>query len=559
VSRPRPRLVGALLLLAVGVPTVVPVVFVLAHGFSDSALGAPVRPSLAPWDRAFGTDQTVRSILTSAVLAIRVPVGVALAAMLAWALVRLDVPGRSVILGALWFSFFLPILPMAMGWNLLADKDNGLLNNWLAKLPFVDGPVLSTSSIPGILWVHLTLSTVPIMTMLISPAISRLDPALEEASDIAGAALWTTLRRITVPLLLPAILTAFVAGLIKSFEVFEVEQYLGVPTGILVYSTRIYTLVETIPPDYPQAMALSALFLVILLAVAIWYQVVLVRHSRRATLGGRGSVLRRRPRTWRSYALSAALFATLAVTLLMPLGILVAGSFTKLFGFFTLAHPWTTAHWTNALSNPAFRAAAQNSFVVGLSVAAAGTALYAGLAWVLARRDPWGGRIIATMAWLPWAIPGVLVGIAFLSLTLRYSPVLMTTLVPMVAVLIVQGLPLGVSMTRSSFDQLSAEMEEQSAVAGAGTFTTFRRITVRLVTPMLVSVFILTFMAALKDISTTVLLGRPGTMTLPLLMFQYSTSGQTETAAVVGVLTALGALLATATVARLGMRLSIEG
>lgn len=555
----RRKLVGALLLVAVGVPTVVPVVFVLAHGFSESPLGAPLSPSLAPWERAFGSEQTVRSILTSALLAVRVPLGVGIAAVLAWALVRLDLPGRTLILGALWFSFFLPILPMAMGWNLLADGDNGLLNQLLAKLPFVEGPLLSVSSIPGILWVHLTLSTVPIMTMLISPAISRLDVALEEASDVAGAGLWTTLRRITLPLLVPAILTAFVAGLIKSFEVFEVEQYLGVPAGILVYSTRIYTLVETVPPDYPQAMALSALFLVILLAVAIWYQVVLVRHGRRATLGGRSISVRRRPRTWRSYGVSVALFGTIAVTLLLPLGILVAGSFTKLFGFFTLADPWTTAHWSTALSNPAFRAATQNSLVIGLSVGAAGTALYAGLAWLLARHAPWGGPVIATMAWLPWAIPGVLVGIAFLSLSLRYTPVLMTTLVPMVAVLVVQGLPLGVSMSRSSFEQLSTEMEEQSAVAGAGTFTTFRRITVRLVAPMLVSVFILTFMAALKDISTTVLLGRPGTMTLPLLMFQFSTSGQTETAAVVGVLTALGALLATATVARLGRRMSIEG
>ena len=102
------------------------------------------------------------------------------------------------------------------------------------------------------------------MVILLTPALRQIDASFEEAAEMSGAATWGTLCRVTIPLLAPSILTAFVLALIRSLEAFEVERVLGAPVNIDVYSTRIYDFVSLEPPLFAQAMALSVLFLAML-------------------------------------------------------------------------------------------------------------------------------------------------------------------------------------------------------------------------------------------------------------------------------------------------------
>ena len=88
-----------------------------------------------------------------------------------------------------------------MGWVLLLDANYGLLNVLARKLPLVTGPIFSIYSVPGIMWVHLSLTTVPIMVILLTPALRQLDTSYEEAAEIAGATAWTVWRKVTLPLL----------------------------------------------------------------------------------------------------------------------------------------------------------------------------------------------------------------------------------------------------------------------------------------------------------------------------------------------------------------------
>jgi iron(III) transport system permease protein len=546
-------------LLVVGVPALVPIIYVIGTSFSDTQLGQAWSFSLDPWSRVFDTPKTLSSMLNSFILTIRIPIGIAVAFWFAWLLVRVDIPGRRVIMYCLWFTFFLPILPLTVGWILLANQDYGLLNQMLENLPFVTGPVFNIESIPGILWVHLTLATIPIMVLLLAPALQQLDGAYEEASDMAGARVGTTVRRITARLILPSILVAFVAGLIRALEVFEVERLLGAPAGILVYSTRIYDLIRDIPPDYPQAMALSTLFLVILVGVGVFYQIGIKRSERNATITGKGGRFVPRTRTWRAWLISVFLFTGLAFTVGMPFIVLVLGSFSRLFGFFFLEDPWTVAHWTSVFTSTSFLSATRNTLILATVVSVVGTLLYAVLAAILARSRLWSRGAVSLLVWLPWAIPGVLLGTAFLNLFLNTSVLtpLLQTLTPLIVVLIIASLPLGTHMIRSAVAQISPELEEASEMSGANRLTTFRRITLPLAAPTLLSVLILVFMAAVRDISSTVLLATPGTNTLSLLMFSFATSGRLESAAVVGVVVALMALAITTVAFRLGTRFSI--
>jgi iron(III) transport system permease protein len=399
------------------------------------------------------------------------------------------------------------------------------------------------------------------MVILLTPALRQMDASFEEAAEISGATMLATLRLVTIPLLLPAILTAFLLALIRSLEAFEVERVLGVPVNIDVYATRIYDFVNLEPPLFGQAMALSTLFLAVLFALGLSYQAYVARAGNRPTLSGRGLRLEPRPKTWWAYAASGLIMTYLCVSLLLPLVVLILGSFTKLFGFFSLGASWTAAHWFGALSDKRFASAVLTSLSLGLAVAMIGTILFGLTGWVLVRTQIPGRSWIGVMVWLPWAIPGIVLGVSLLSLILGTPGLsaLYGTIMPLVLALIIQQMPIGVQLLRTSIAQISNQLEEAAMVCGARFGAVFWRVTLPLAAPMIVSVFLLIFAATLKDISTTVLVAAPGIRTMSLLMFDFTLSGQLEAASVIGVVIAVVCLIVTAISFKLGSAIGIRG
>jgi iron(III) transport system permease protein len=559
-DRLRRGVLGTLFVLAIGAVTVAPVLYVLISSFDVAPLGAAYRFGINGWREVFSSSRTWSAIFYTFVLAIRVPIATCVAFVIAWLLVRVEIPGHRLIELAFWFGFLLPVFPMMMGWILLLDSHYGLVNIGLMKLHLIRAPIFSIYSVPGILWVHLVLTTIPIMVILLGPTLRQLDASFEEAADMSGAGTITTLRRITLPLLLPAIATAFVLALIKSLEAFEIERVLGTPVNVNVYSTRIYDFISLEPPLFPQAMALGTIFLAILLVLAIFYQAYLDRAGTRPTITSRGVRLQARPEAWWAYAISCVLIAYVCITIVLPLVVLILGSFNKLFGFFFLEHPWTAAHWLSVLRDTRFLRAAVTSVTLGLSVGLAGVFIFALIAWVLVRANIWGLRLASLMVWLPWAIPGLILGVTLLGLILQTPglAVLYGTIVPLLLALIIKELPIGVQLLRGSIAQVSGQLEEAAVMCGAGFGMIFRRVTLPLIAPMLACVFLLVFASVLRDVSTVVLIATPGTRTMALLMFDFTLSGQLESAAVVGVIIAVVCIVVTAASFKVGNRIGIQ-
>lgn len=536
----------------------VPVAFVIVNSFNLASPGHPFLPALDGWRQAFADPKTVSAIGYSFLLSIRVVIGVVIAFALAWLLVRVRIPGRGVIEFFLWLAFFLPTLPLTLGWILLLDPNYGLVNQALRWLPFVKQAPFSIYSAGGIIWVHLTLTTVPVMTILLMPALSQFDAAIEESSLVCGAGPWGTLRRITYPLLSPTILTVLIAGLIRSLEAFEIEQLLGTPAGIGVYSTRIYELVSWEPPRFPGAMALSTFFLGVLLLLALFYQRYTAKREF-VTITGRGLSLR--PLVvgrWR-YAVSMLCLAGLVIAVLLPMAMLVIGSFMRLYGFFGVKSPLTWQHWLTAFNDPLFLGSLKNTLIIGLGVGAAGVAIYALLAYSIVRlRVPFSATI-GLLAWLPWAIPGILLGVALLWLLLSIpgASLFYGTMVPLIVVLVIKEMPIGTHMMKAAFGQVSQDLEEASLVCGASQFTTIWRIALPIIAPTLVSIFSIVFVSAIKDISTTILLITARNRSLSVLMMEYSRGGQLEIASIVGVIIAGVAIAAAIVARRLGLTVGV--
>ena len=551
--------VGLAALICVGVFAATPIAFILVNSFNIASPGHPFRGGLQGWSEAFADGKTLSAVGYSFLLSIRSFVGVAIAFAVSWLLVRICIPGRLVIEFFLWVAFFLPTLPITLGWILLLDPNYGLINQLLLKLPFIERAPFSIYSVGGIMWVHLTLTTVPVMTILLMPALRQFDAAIEESARVCGSGPWGILRRITLPLLSPAILTVTIAGLIRSLEAFEIEQLLGTPAGIDVYSTRIFEMISWEPPRFPAAMALSSFFLAILFILALFYQ-RFTQKREFATVGARGISLR--PMLvgrWR-YIVSGICLLCSALWIILPMLMLIVGSFMRLYGFFSVKAPFTVQHWLDAVRDPLMLVCLKNSLVIALGVGVVGLAFYAMIAYVIVRTQIPGRATISILAWLPWAVPGILLGVAllWLLLSLPGMSLLYGTFAPLILVLIIKEMPIGTHMMKTALGQISKELEDASLACGAGRFTTFWRISLPLITPTLLSIFAILLIGALRDISTTILLVTAKTRPLSVLMLEYSRGGQLEVASIIGVLITMVAVVMAMMARRFGSKMSIE-
>ena len=547
---PRFQLVlGSLTFALVALVTVAPVLVVILGAVEGNA-----------WRETFIESSVNRSAIGySFLLALRAPIAAIIGFLIAWLLIRIRLPGGRLLEFALWVTFFIPLLPVTLSWILLLHPRYGIINRALMSLPFIHSPPFDIYSVGGILWVHIVASSVPVMIVILGPAIRQLDASFEEVARVCGSGPFAVFRKITLPILAPAILTGTLAGFIKSLEAFEVEQLLGRPAGIFVYSTRIYDLASWEPPNFNAAMALSSFMLFVLLLVAAIYQ-RLTRHNDYATILGRGASFRQLTIGRSRWIISAVLFLVVAVALLFPLFMLICGSFMKLFGFFNIPAPFTLDHWREVLIDPVFTHALTNSLVLSVGAGLGGGLAYAIIAYLIVRVPLPRSRTVDLLAWLPWCIPGILFSLSMLWLILA-SPLLSFlygSLMSLILVMIVAQMPIGVQMMKVSIRQIAVELEQSSRVCGAGQMRTFFSIVLPLIRPMLVSIFVIVFISALRDISTIIFLAGAKSQTLSLLMMQFATSSNLEAGAVIGVITTGIVVVVALLAGRFGLQVSVQ-
>ena len=546
-------------LVALGCFTLLPVLVILAMSFDISGIGVPYAFGTSGWLQVFSDPQTLKALLTSFLLTIRVPLGLLIALIIAWLLVRVRVPGGRFFEYLFWFAYFLPALPMLTGWILLLDANFGYLNSLIIWSGLSDHAIFNIHSAGGIIWTHLTTQTVPILVILLAPALRMIDRSLDDAAIVAGAGSWRVFSKIVMPLAVPALFVAGSAVAIKSLESFETEQILGVPADIYVYANKIYDFVTDDTPRMPEAMGLSSVFLIIMITLGGLYQLYQRRRGKPETFSGQTT----RVNTAYSSTLKKGGAALLAiyvfVTIILPFLVLISGSFMQLFGFLALDNPWTTRNWTRVLSSNEFQSSAVATIVLGVSSALPGTFLFAGIAWAMTNMRHWAKDIAALLVWLPWAFPGIILGVGLLELTL-VAPgfsALHGTIYPLIVAILIKELPIGIHMMHNSVRQTNRDLIISAQVAGAGKATVFRRIILPLNTPALIVVFLLIFSVAVRDVGTLVLLAPPGVQTLSLITFKYAIQSEFEAAAVVGTIVALISLATSVLAYRIASRVGL--
>jgi iron(III) transport system permease protein len=346
----------------------------------------------------------------------------------------------------------------------------------------------------------------------------------------------------------PVILSVLLLGTMVSLQTFEVEQVLGLPFRFFVFSTMIYDLIVTRVPRYDAATALAVLILAAMLPLVL-LQGRLTRGRRYTTVTGQFRNQPHRLGRWRGPALGLVL-AVVLVVLAVPVVFALLGTFMKLFGFFNIAAPWTLDNWRTVLADGLFLKSLRNTLVLSVGTAVAAVLAHSLIAYIAVRTRYAGRRALDFVSWLPFTVPGVILGLALLWLFLG-APILKPlygTMALLVIAGVIAGMPLGVQIIKSGLLQLGGELEEASRIVGASWWATYRRIVLRLMAPTLMAVAMITFVGTARNIGNFALLTTSANRPLSILQLDYIAQRKFEEAVVVACIimfiSLAGALLA---------------
>ncbi|MBN9428137.1 MAG: iron ABC transporter permease [Burkholderiales bacterium] len=464
---------------------------------------------------------------------VKTTLGVALAVLLAWIVTRTDTPGRGTLEVLLSLPFFIPPILLAMGWSMLGNPTVGTINLWWNALTGAEEPLVNVFSFGGVVW-HMIQFTVPFAFLLLVDAFRAMDPSLEESSRMSGASRMGTFFRITLILMLPIISNVFILSLIKGLEAFEGPLFFGLPAGIHVVTTEIYEAIHhRNVPDYQYATALSFSTMAVMCLVVAW-QWRLLRGRRFETVTGKGyspNVMKLGWLRWVTFGICAATFLIMTV---MPVGQLIAGSLVEFYGFYS----WdalTLKHYRAVFDNALLWRSTRNTLILAVGGATLTTILGSLISYVVVRTR-WPIRYaIDLLAWLPWMMPGMVLGLGFLwgFALLPRGIDIYGTLWALLFAYMTLGTPLTVRIMSGAFTQLSVDLEECSRVHGANWWQTFRRILLSLTFPSFAVGWVLTFFMILRELSASVLLYSVGNEVMPVVILRMWEEGKAEEVSVV--------------------------
>jgi iron(III) transport system permease protein len=552
-------ILGTIALGLIGLLVLYPVVILIANSFQVGQFGLPTHFGFDNWTTAFNNPKVLEALKNTITLsAARQAIGLVVGVCLAWLLARTDLPAKNWLEFGFWVAVFLPTLTVTLGWIMVFDSFNGLANQlweWLFRVK--QGP-FNIFSWWGIVWVHLVTGTIPLKVMLLTPAFRNLDASLEEASRAAGASAVNTFRRVVLPVITPTILVVLLLGTIRSFEAFEIELVLGYEANIDVYSTLIYRQATSSPPQFGVATVLSIVVLAMLLPIIIWQQWYGARHSV-ATVTGKFKNQPQRLGQWR-WPLFALVAGTVLIMTVLPVVLVMLGTFMSVFGMFAVREPWTLKNWATVLGDVNFTSALFNSVVIAGGTAILAMTAFGLLAYLIVRTRYAARSALDFLVWLPSSLPGVVMGLGFLYLFLGtpfLRPIYGTTFI-LVLVAALGSITLTTQVLKTNLRQLGAELEEASATSGGNWWHTVRHVILPLMAPSLAVVGVLAFSAAARATSHVALLSTHATQPLSILQLNLLTDNNFEAASVIGVFILILTVGVAAIARLLGLRLGPE-
>ena len=517
--------------------------FTLAQKDARLAGGTAGSFTLYYWQRLLGSALTKQMLLQPLLNSLLIGVCVSffailIGSVLAWLMVRTDLPFKPFFSLAVIIPYMIPSWCKSQAWLTMFKTERiggapGFLMSLGINVPdwLAYGPV-------AIITV-LSLHYYAYAYLLVSAALNSINSELEEMGEIQGASKPLILRKITLPLVLPAMLSAVILTFSKAIGTFGTINYLGSPVSFRTLSSELYS--NSKSQNTQTAFAMAILMICIAsLSVFVNQRLIGARKSY-ATIGGKGG--RSTPiglGGWKPIV-TIILFIFFIVGIIMPVIILILESCMLKEGTYSLSN-FTLYYWigegdpnimegvSGIFKNETFMMSLVNSLKLTLVNGVFGTIFGQMLGYICAKgRGKLHGKLVEQLVFIPYLIPSVAFGGIYLSMFSKPQTLFGVTLIPalygtfalLTLTSVVKHLPFASRAGTSNMLQISGELEEAATIEGAGFFKRFVKIVFPLSKGGFISGFMLIFVSIMKELDLIILIMTPKTSTLPYLAFQY--------------------------------------
>jgi iron(III) transport system permease protein len=527
-TRPVLFLFAGLLVLLI----VMPMSWLALYAFTDKTSHA----TLQNFVTLFTDPDFLDPLMTTAVIATTSAlICCVVAAPMGWLVSRTDMPGRQFIRALVTASFVTPPFLGAVALELLAAPNSGLLNQLYRYVTGADAGehIFNIYSLTGIIFV-ISCYTFPFVFVLVANALDNMPGELEDASAILGGKAWTTARRVTIPLALPALVAGALIAFLQAMTLFGSPAILALPAGFHTMTTKIWSLFQY-PPKLELAAAAAVPLLILTILLLQAQKFILGRRGYSVVGGKYGAPRRVEMKAWRWAALGFCLMILLSPVFL-PYFALLNAAFSP--NATTLMTPATmTLHnivfvFTELSST---QLALKNTVILGASTATIGTLLALVIAYVTTRRMIAGHRVLGFLATAPIAVPGIVLGVGlFLSYT-RPPFVLYGTLWILLIAFLTINLPSAYQQLQAAFATIHPELEDASRILGATRLQSLRQITAPLLRTGVIATWCFIFIGVMRELSAAIVLFTSQTKVLSVLIYDLNESGDLAAISVLGI------------------------
>ncbi|MDW7978327.1 MAG: iron ABC transporter permease [Candidatus Caldarchaeum sp.] len=481
-------------------------------------------------------------------------IAIALGSTLAFLATRTDVPFKKAIIYSPILTFAMPSSVEGMGWTFLLSPRTGLVNVAFMRLTGIEEPLVNLYTLAGMTFV-MGINLLPVAFLMTAPAFTLFDRSLEEMGRASGGGLLQVYRRIILPLVLPSIASAFIYCFIVAIEAFDTPAIVGIPAGVYVLTTTIYTqMVSEVPPRYGTATAYSAILLALSLILITLYNRFAKSADRYATLTGRSgspAVI-----NLGKYKPLAAVLV-LGYLLIHPIPLMATLAIASVQRFWNpdrLLTNITLDNYEKFFSYPVTGTAFINSIIVSASSTALAVAVGFLAAYFSIRRKLTGGQTFTTILSIPLAVPPLVLAVGVFWSVLYVDIGLYGTVGALVYAYSLRYTPLVLRFLSGPMLQIHRELEDSAVVCGGGRLRTITNIILPLLRGAASTAALYVFVRTITDLGIAVLLVTHQSTVLSTTLFALWNTGEKLTVVAGGLVYTVVLLCFLLAAHRLGFR-----
>ncbi|WP_273079071.1 ABC transporter permease [Selenomonas felix] len=475
--------------------------------------------------------ETYQALLNSLIIASCTTVGSTIVGtFFAWLVTRTDLPHKTFMKGMFLVPFMLPSFIGALAWKMLLSPNAGFINQFFIDHFGFSAPIFNIYTYYGISGVEI-MYLFPFVFIQVCGALERMDPTLEESARISGAGLFTITRKITIPLVLPSILSGALLIMLYSMAHFGTVAVLGIENGIYNIPTLIYERIHQSGGSFDaiRTGTVLATVLVVTAAFIIWLQRRILGSGHYQIIGGKSFRPMELKLRGLRYPLLIFCLAYIAFTILLPTAVIFLVGSLKTYGLsFALSNLSLDNYKFILFDYKVTRDAIFNSVTLGFTAAV--ITMFAGvmISYVIVKMKVRGKGILEFLGMLPFSVPGSVIALGvILAWSGQFGINLYNTVWIILVAYIARYMAFSLKANSAALEQVHDSLVEASRACGATMWQSLRDVVLPLVRPGMFAAFFLIFLPSLRELTVSIMLYAPTTRTIGVAIYTLNEDGET--------------------------------